>query len=278
MHEPWSYPLYVAYVYPGWHRDAFRPAIDEWQLLDRFRPYFDGHQPPARPLDGRYDDSNAQTARRQLRQAAAAGITAFSYFMYFSDGEFLLHEPLRVTLREAGAQPVRIATTWCIRLPHRSLPVTERGGSAEGPLPPADLGDLAIADAAALLAPDELALVSVFVPQVQRRNGCEPATQKRWSDRLYAQRAETGRPVALKELVTLLERLRDGGNWARVLRDAVTRDTVGHLSAGQLERLLGLARAHEIASITFRQLEAALELCGGLAAQQKEEGDGLRRR
>ena len=274
MHEPWADPLYVAYVYPGWHRDAFRPDIDEWHLLDRFQPYFDGHQPPARPLDGPYDDSTGQTARRQLGQAAAAGIGAFSYFMYFSDGDFLMHRPLCVALGEAHGQPVRIATTWCIRLPHRSLPVAASDDESQPPRargcpPDVSVTDLTIGEAVELLAPDEHACISFFVPQPRRGGSPGRAVEKRWADQLYAERAETGRPVALAALVSLLARLAEGGNWARVLRDRATRDTARCLTVGQLERLVDLVEAAEIPSITVFELEQALELGDGSLAQTK---------
>src|SRR6476620_12668401 len=78
-----SHVRFVAYVYPGWHSSAYRPAVDEWDLLDTFHPCFAGHQPPARPLAGRYDDSTPEVSAAHEREALEAGIEAFTYFTYY---------------------------------------------------------------------------------------------------------------------------------------------------------------------------------------------------
>jgi hypothetical protein len=115
---------FVAYVYPGWHRDPFRPEVDEWTLVDRFRPYFDGHERPPRPVGGRYDDSRVETASAQVRLAAEYGIEAFTYFTYYAPDGLVMSAPMTAALRAAEGQgDFCVGATWCIRLPHASFPV-----------------------------------------------------------------------------------------------------------------------------------------------------------
>jgi hypothetical protein len=129
---------FVAYVYPGWHPDPFRPGLDEWDLVDRFHPYFDAHERPPRPLEGRYDDSRVETASGQLRLAAEYGITAFTYFTYYAPDGPVMNAPRVAAVRAAEeAGDFGVGVTWCIRLPHTSFPVERdetrevgRGGDA----------------------------------------------------------------------------------------------------------------------------------------------------
>jgi hypothetical protein len=119
-----STPELAAYVYPGWHRSPYRPGIDEWSLLDDFRPYFDGHAPPPRPSGGRYDDTLPETARRHVGLALEHGIERFTYFLYFRAGGFVMDEPVRAAFHEAGTgTAMRLALTLCLRLPHQVLPL-----------------------------------------------------------------------------------------------------------------------------------------------------------
>jgi Glycosyltransferase WbsX len=118
-------PSFVAYVYPGWHRSAYRPNVDEWQLLARFIPYFDGHQAPPRPLDGDcYDDSKAATVLGQIELARSFGIDTFSYFLYYTPNEFILSAPVYAAFSLASkVSPFAIGLTWCFRLPHAAFPI-----------------------------------------------------------------------------------------------------------------------------------------------------------
>src|SRR5438046_309426 len=79
---------FIAYAYPGWHAASWRAGLDEWQLMDTFAPYFPGHEPLPRPLQGPYDDSNPETARTQIGLARDAGIDGFTYFLFFDQSDF----------------------------------------------------------------------------------------------------------------------------------------------------------------------------------------------
>jgi hypothetical protein len=117
-------PLYVAYVYAGWHRSPWRPHIDEWQLLDNFRSYYDGHDPFPRPVDGTYDDTRPETPARQIAVASHYGIDAFSYFLYSDTDRFIMAEGIDAAFAVAADNStMALALTWCLRLPHHDLPM-----------------------------------------------------------------------------------------------------------------------------------------------------------
>lgn len=123
--QPASRPIFVAYVYPGWHPSPYRPTVDEWELLENFAPYFEGHQPPPQPRDGRYDDSLPETASQHIRQAQAFGLSAFTYFLYFDPPRFVLSEPIDAAFSVVShAGEFMLSLTWCIRLPHATFPIT----------------------------------------------------------------------------------------------------------------------------------------------------------
>jgi hypothetical protein len=123
MEQP---PNFVAYVYPGWHSTPYRPGVNEWDLLSRFEPAFDGHPHPPAPLFGCYDDSVSDTARDQIALASRAGITGFIYFTYFSEASFVMNSPLQRAIEESPhIHPAfYVSASWCVRLPHRLFPVT----------------------------------------------------------------------------------------------------------------------------------------------------------
>lgn len=134
-------PQFIAYVYPGWHPDPYRPGVDEWKLLDQFQPYFAGHLPPAQPVGGRYDDTNRALASRQISQARAAGVTGFTYFLYWGPDGFVMDRPMEVARDVAAehADGFMIGGTWCVRLPHSKFPVV-----AEDALAPPEEGDSSV--------------------------------------------------------------------------------------------------------------------------------------
>jgi hypothetical protein len=127
-------PQFIAYVYPGWHATPYRPGVDEWTLLSRFEPSFDGHIRPATPLFGHYDDSVSETARLQIALASRAGIKGFIYFAYFDEESFVMNSPLERAI-DSGPHvdpTFRVSASWCVRLPHRLFPVTSEEAYAVG--------------------------------------------------------------------------------------------------------------------------------------------------
>lgn len=117
----------IAYVYPGWHPSPFRPGVNEWTLLNRFKPYFEGHLPPPRPASGAYDDSSRDAVAWQLDTASSFSIQGFTYFLYFGLAGYVLDRPLWNAIEISRANPkVQISATWCMRLPHDAFPIRPR--------------------------------------------------------------------------------------------------------------------------------------------------------
>lgn len=267
---------FIAYVYPGWHEDAYRPGIDEWKRLSDFEPYFDGHKAHATPLAGRYDDSEPATAARQLREASRASVAAFSYFTYFADREFVMDLPMRHALAQAGDHGIAISCTWCLRLPHPTLPVEEieKEVSRRSTDPPvmasiADRAviDLTIGDAHELLG-DDLSAISIRVPHHERpaspqrqpvvAAGSDSAGPLRhWDPSGATGRPEEGRPFPLDEFEELLAALAPGTTTKA--RSLFTLGPIArYLTVGQMAALAELAAIGPAASIRLSELENAL--------------------
>ncbi|CAN7651892.1 glycoside hydrolase family 99-like domain-containing protein [Trinickia sp. LjRoot230] len=118
-------PFFVAFAYPGWHPSPYRPGVDEWDLLARFQPYFEGHLAPPMPASGRYNDAVPATAREHVRLATQAGISAFMYFLYYGKEGFVMDDPMKMALAASAEcdDDFSVAGTWCVRLPHNVFPV-----------------------------------------------------------------------------------------------------------------------------------------------------------
>lgn len=115
---------FVAYYYPGWHRESWK-ALDEWVLLDEVRPIYPGHLPLDEPTAGRYDDTDPIVLRQQITEATKSGISAFSFFLYYGPDGYVLDRPTRIALYQAEEIPdlFSIGVTWCMRLPHQYFPI-----------------------------------------------------------------------------------------------------------------------------------------------------------
>jgi Glycosyltransferase WbsX len=149
--------IFIAYVYPGWHTSPHRPGTDEWELLDHFEPYFQGHIPPPRPIGSFYDDSLSETVCAQVALAEQYGISVFDYFLYYRHSEFILAAPLMNALGAAEMQrQLGVAATWCIRSPIPTFPIPASTTAFDGVL---DDCNISYDDVA--LAPDEKPLESL---------------------------------------------------------------------------------------------------------------------
>jgi Glycosyltransferase WbsX len=153
---------FVAYYYPGWHQEPWKPS-DEWALLDEDRPIFPGHVPLDKPLAGLYDDTDPDVLRRQIGEAAKAGISAFSFFLYYGPDGYVLDQPTVLALKEAANAPgcLSVGVTWCMRLPHQYFPIPISDDSA--PLASAEPRDVPppTAWSVADILPPEMRNVSV---------------------------------------------------------------------------------------------------------------------
>lgn len=92
----------------GWWGDGFT----DWVNVKRAVPQFPGHYQPRVP-DGRnyYDQSTADTARRQAELARAYGVDAFCHYHYWFDGKQLLNRPTDQLLANKDID-IKFCLTW----------------------------------------------------------------------------------------------------------------------------------------------------------------------
>lgn len=119
----------AAYVYTGWHpipeRDAaFHPGFTEWELVRACRPRFPGHAQPKVPRLGEYDDRDPVAVARRVQLAAAHGIDALVFGVFWCRGKRVFEAGLdRGFLESAVGSSMPFACMWANRMPRRVLPV-----------------------------------------------------------------------------------------------------------------------------------------------------------
>ena len=119
----------AAYVYPGWHptpeRDAaFHEGFTEWELVRSCRPRFAGHHQPRVPLLGEYDDRDPREVGRRVELAAAHGVDALVYGLFWCRGKRVFEDALdRGFLGAEVGRSLPFAVMWANRMPRRVLPV-----------------------------------------------------------------------------------------------------------------------------------------------------------
>ncbi|MBX3464387.1 MAG: glycoside hydrolase family 99-like domain-containing protein [Planctomycetes bacterium] len=119
----------AAYVYTGWHpipeRDAaFHPGFTEWELVRACRPRFPGHAQPKVPRLGEYDDRDPAEVGRRLALAAAHGVDALVFGVFWCRGQRVFEAGLdRGFLGGPIGATMPFACMWANRLPRRVLPV-----------------------------------------------------------------------------------------------------------------------------------------------------------
>jgi len=85
----------AVYYFPNYHVDPRNESWHgkgwtEWELVKKAGPRFPGHEQPKVPLWGYLDESDPETAAKQIEAAADHGIDAFIYDWYwYEDGPFL---------------------------------------------------------------------------------------------------------------------------------------------------------------------------------------------
>ena len=119
----------AAYVYTGWHpvpeRDvAFHRGFTEWELVRSCRPRFPGHAQPKVPRLGEYDDRDPVALGQRVALAAAHGIDALVFGVFWCRGKRVFEAGLdQGFLRSAPGSTMPFACMWANRMPRRVLPV-----------------------------------------------------------------------------------------------------------------------------------------------------------
>ena len=108
----------VAYNFPNYHPSPaqekfFGKNWTEWQLIDRAKAVFPGHQQPKRPLWGPFNEADPVWAEQEIDAAADAGIHAFMVDWYWYDGVQILHEQLEQGMLKArNRNRLKFAIMW----------------------------------------------------------------------------------------------------------------------------------------------------------------------
>jgi len=100
---------------PQFHRDPLNSqwwgeGFTEWDNVRRARPLFDGHDQPREPLEGYFDLTDAGELASQARLARAFGISAFTFYDYWYEGQRILEKPLELFLADRS---IDIAFSLC---------------------------------------------------------------------------------------------------------------------------------------------------------------------
>jgi hypothetical protein len=120
----------AAYVYTGWHpvperNHAFHRVFTEWELVRGCQPRFPGHVQPKVPGLGEYDDRDPVAFGRRAALAAAHGIDALVFGVFWCRGKRVFEAGLdQGFLRSAPGSTMPFACMWANRMPRRVLPVT----------------------------------------------------------------------------------------------------------------------------------------------------------
>ena len=120
----------AAYVYTGWHplpeRDlTYHRGFTEWELVRACRPRFPGHAQPKVPRLGEYDDRDPVAFGQRVALAAANGIDALVFGVFWCRGKRVFEAGLdQGFLRSARGSTMPFACMWANRMPRRVLPIT----------------------------------------------------------------------------------------------------------------------------------------------------------
>jgi hypothetical protein len=113
------------YYYPGYYNDNYRSTGTEWNSVKSCIPRSKQHNQPRVPLDGYYDQSCLEVAKKQILTAIKHGINGFMVCCYwdFETHQPIMEEPLKQLLKASEGLDFQINLMWVLRLPHKELPI-----------------------------------------------------------------------------------------------------------------------------------------------------------
>ena len=107
-----------AYYFPNYHKDKRNLLVhgkdwDEWELVKKAVPRFDGHLLPNVPLWGYEDESDPKVFEKKIEAASSHGINCFLWDWYwYEDGPFLQKCLERGYLKSSNKSKVKFAIHW----------------------------------------------------------------------------------------------------------------------------------------------------------------------
>lgn len=115
-----------AYYYPGYYNDNYRLTGTEWNSVKSCEARSNHHYQPRVPLDGYYDQSQFDVAKKQILTAINYGIDGFMVCCYwdFETQKPIMDEPLKQLLKASEGLDFEINLMWVLRLPHKELPIS----------------------------------------------------------------------------------------------------------------------------------------------------------
>ena len=113
------------YYYPGYYNDSYRSSGTEWNSVKSCLARSKQHYQPRVPIDGYYDQSLFDEAKKQILTAIKYGIDGFMVCCYwdFETHQPIMDEPLKQLLKASEGLDFKINLMWVLRLPHKELPI-----------------------------------------------------------------------------------------------------------------------------------------------------------
>ena len=107
-----------AYYFPNYHKDKRNLLVhgkdwDEWELVKKAVPRFDGHLLPNVPLWGYEDESDPKVFEKKIEAASSHGVNCFLWDWYwYEDGPFLQKCLEKGYLKSTNKSKVKFAIHW----------------------------------------------------------------------------------------------------------------------------------------------------------------------
>ena len=107
-----------AYYFPNYHKDKRNLLVhgknwDEWELVKKAVPRFDGHLLPNVPLWGYEDESDPKVFEKKIEAASSHGVNCFLWDWYwYEDGPFLQKCLEKGYLKSSNKSKVKFAIHW----------------------------------------------------------------------------------------------------------------------------------------------------------------------
>ena len=107
-----------AYYFPNYHKDNRNLLVhgkdwDEWELVKKAVPRFDGHLLPNVPLWGYEDESDPKVFEKKIEAASSHGVNCFLWDWYwYEDGPFLQKCLEKGYLKSINKSKVKFAIHW----------------------------------------------------------------------------------------------------------------------------------------------------------------------